>query len=135
MDAMLPALTLNNVIADFGAGALYDRSGTPIPLRPQAFAVLRCLAERPGRLVSKDELMAAVWPVVAVTDDSLVQAIGDIRRAIGDEAHAVIRTVPRRGYRLVPPKTDAEPSTRIVRKWIVAAGVAAVLAVGGAGAW
>ena len=103
-------------------------SGAAIPLRPQAFAVLRCLAERPGRLVSKDELMAAVWPGIAVTDDSLVQAVGDIRRAIGDEAHAVVRTVPRRGYRLVPAARRGRPLPEAARGGWGGA-------VGAAGAW
>jgi DNA-binding winged helix-turn-helix (wHTH) protein/TolB-like protein/Flp pilus assembly protein TadD len=106
VDATLPALALNGIVADFGEETLRDPKGALVPLRPQAFAVLRCLAERPGRLVSKDELMAVVWPGIAVTDDSLVQAVGDVRRAIGDEAHKVIRTVPRRGYRLVPPAAE-----------------------------
>ena len=96
------------VVADLVSETLRDRSGAAIPLRPQAFAVLKYLAERPGRLVSKGELMAAVWPGIAVTDDSLVQAVGDIRRAIGDEAHTVVRTVPRRGYKLVLPERPAE---------------------------
>ena len=77
---------MNGVSADFAAEVLRDPSGTPVPLRPQAFAVLRHLAENPGRLVTKDALMAAVWPDVAVTDDSLVQCIHEIRRALGDDA-------------------------------------------------
>ena len=59
--------------------------------------------------------MAAVWPGIAVTDDSLVQCIGEIRRAIGDEAHAVVRTVPRRGYRLVPAAPSRRPRGGIGR--------------------
>ena len=74
--------------------------------------------------------MAAVWPGIAVTDDSLVQAIGDIRRAIGDEARAVVRTVPRRGYRLVPPSRPAADAPRRLRPWPVAA--LALLAAAGA---
>ena len=103
----VPCFVVNGIAADFGEEILRDRAGRRIPLRPQAFAVLRYLAEHPGRLVTKDELMAAVWPGIAVTDDSLVQCIGEVRRAIGDEAHAVVRTVPRRGYRLALP---AEPA-------------------------
>ena len=44
--------------------------------------------------------MQVVWPGVAVTDDSLVQCIHEIRCALGDEKHAVLKTVPKRGYRL-----------------------------------
>lgn len=97
------ALGANGPILDLAAARLVGPGGETVPLRPQAFAVLRMLAERPGEVVTKDEILAAVWPGVAVTDDSLVQAIGDIRRAIGDEARTVLRTAPRQGYRLVPP--------------------------------
>jgi TolB-like protein/DNA-binding winged helix-turn-helix (wHTH) protein/rhodanese-related sulfurtransferase len=104
-------LAINGVTADFGSETLRDKSGASIDLRPQAFAVLRQLAENAGRLVTKDELMQAVWPGVAVTDDSLVQCIHEIRRALRDEEHAVLKTVPKRGYRLVPPAgTDIEPA-------------------------
>ena len=78
--------------------------------------------------------MAAVWPGIAVTDDSLVQAIGDIRRAIGDEARAVVRTVPRRGYRLVPPSRPAADAPRRSRPWPVAA-LALLAAAGALAGW
>src|SRR5262245_25610778 len=74
--------------------------GNEIVLRPKTFAVLRHLVENSGRLVSKDQLFAAVWPNLAVTDDALVQSIGELRRALGDDGPRLIRTVPRRGYRL-----------------------------------
>jgi len=93
-------LTINGVIADFGSESLRDESGSSIDLRPQAFAVLRYMSENANRLVTKDELMQVVWPGVVVTDDSLVQCIHEIRCALGDEKHAVLKTVPKRGYRL-----------------------------------
>ncbi len=95
--------TINGVAIDLANETLRDASGNPIVLRPQCFAVLRHLIENADRLVTKDELMAAVWPDTAVTDDSLVQCIHEIRRALGDEDHAVLKTVPKRGYRLVLP--------------------------------
>jgi adenylate cyclase len=58
------------------------------------------LAENAGLLVPKCELIARVWDDVAVTEDSLTQCIGDIRKAIGDSEHRILRTVPRRGYLL-----------------------------------
>jgi DNA-binding winged helix-turn-helix (wHTH) protein/pimeloyl-ACP methyl ester carboxylesterase len=74
------------------------RGNEPIVLRPKAFDVLRYLVEHPGRLVGKDELIEAVWPGVSVTDDSLVQCVRDVRRALGDQSHWIVRTVSRRGY-------------------------------------
>ncbi len=106
--------TINGVAIDLANETLRDASGNPIILRPQCFAVLRHLIENADRLVTKDALMAAVWPDTAVTDDSLVQCIHEIRRALGDEDHAVLKTVPKRGYRLVlPSDTGAGCSRRI----------------------
>ena len=53
-------------------------------MRAQALKVLLVLGERAGQVVGKDELMRRVWGDVIVTEDSLVQAVGDIRRVLGD---------------------------------------------------
>jgi DNA-binding winged helix-turn-helix (wHTH) protein len=74
------------------------RGGRELQLRPKSFDVLRYLAEHAGRLVSKEELIKATWPNVFVSDDSLVQCIKDIREALSDDAHEIVKTVPRRGY-------------------------------------
>ncbi len=87
---------------DLSSGELRDADGGAVELRRQSGEVLAMLAERPTQTVPKEELIDAIWPDVAVTDDSLVQCIGDIRRTLGPEARACIQTVPRRGYRLVP---------------------------------
>ena len=86
---------------------LRDSSGARVALRPQAFAVLQCLAQRAGEVVTKDELVRAAWSGVVVTDDSLVQCIKLIRRALGDEARRILQTEPKRGYRLVPAAAAA----------------------------
>lgn len=70
----------------------------PIDLRRKSFDVLRYLAERPDRIVTKDELLEAIWPGVIVGEDSLSQCISDIRKALGPLAREIIKTVPRRGY-------------------------------------
>lgn len=81
-------------------------SDTVIALRPKSFALLVYLARHPGRLLTKDELIEAVWPDVAVTDDSLVQCISELRAALGDGDQRLIKTVPRRGYLLDAPTVD-----------------------------
>jgi len=70
-----------------------------VQLRPKTFEVLRYLLENAGRLVTKEELLKAIWPNVAVTDESLTHCVSEIRQAIGDSTQAIIATVPRRGYR------------------------------------
>jgi TolB-like protein/DNA-binding winged helix-turn-helix (wHTH) protein/tetratricopeptide (TPR) repeat protein len=131
-------LTINGVEVDLAAEVLRDGHGGAVPMRPQAFAVLRHLLGNPGRLVAKDELMAAVWPGIAVTDDSLVQCIHEIRRALRDESHVVVRTVPRRGYRLVLPAASAASTAPVRgRRWRIAVAAVAVALLLGlvAAAW
>lgn len=82
---------------DLTRGALF-RGLDELKLRPKSFDVLKYLTENQGRLVSKDELIESVWQGMAVTDDSLVQCLKDIRRALGDNEQQIIKTVPRRGY-------------------------------------
>jgi len=96
-------------VLDLGRGELLDAAGAPTELRAQALKVLLALGERAGQVVSKDELMQRVWGHVVVTEDSLVQAIGDIRRVLGDARHERVRTVPRRAYLLVPPAAAPVP--------------------------
>jgi TolB-like protein/DNA-binding winged helix-turn-helix (wHTH) protein/cytochrome c-type biogenesis protein CcmH/NrfG len=92
-------LRFDRYVLDLHRGCLL-RDGNEIALRPKTFAVLRYLTENSGRLVSKDELFAAVWPNLAITDDALVQSIVELRRALGGDGPRLIRTMPRRGYRL-----------------------------------
>ena len=100
---------------------LLRREGDAIELRPKAFDVLRHLVANAGRVVSKQELLDALWPGLAVTDDSLVQCVSDVRQALSDSGHRIIRTLPRRGYlfageaapRLTRP--NGEPSLAVHR--------------------
>jgi len=83
--------------------ATLTRDGVEVPLRPKCFDILRFLAENAGRLVTKEELLAAAWPGLVVTDSSLPQCMVEIRRALGADAREIITTVPRRGYRFEAP--------------------------------
>ncbi len=86
------------------------RNDEPVPLRPKAFALLECLTANAGRVIGKADLIAAVWPGIFVTDDSLTQAIRDLRKALRDEEQRMIRTVARRGYLLAPTDAAADAS-------------------------
>jgi DNA-binding winged helix-turn-helix (wHTH) protein len=105
----MEALRFDGFSLDLGRGALRigDRE---IFLRPKTFGVLQFLADNAGRLVSKEQLLAAVWSDVIVTDDSLVQCIRELRQVLGDEHHRLIKTIPRRGYLLDVPARPA-PAT------------------------
>lgn len=105
-------IALPGFVFDLEPPDLRSSAGMSLTLRPQTLAVLACLARRAGELVSKEELMRSVWPDVVVTDDSLVQCIAELRKALGDAAHRVIRTEPKRGYRLVAAPSTADAPSR-----------------------
>jgi TolB-like protein/DNA-binding winged helix-turn-helix (wHTH) protein/Tfp pilus assembly protein PilF len=86
------------------------RGTQEIKLPPKPFDALKYLVDNAGRLISKAELMHALWPATAVTDDSLVQCLMEVRRALGDEAQQIIKTVPRRGYIFDKPVCDNGPT-------------------------
>ncbi len=85
---------------DAESGELRDGSGQPVRLRAQSLQVLSVLLSRQGEMVLKDDLMSAVWPDTHVTDDSLVQCISEIRKALGPANSRLLKTVPRQGYLL-----------------------------------
>jgi len=85
------------------ANALLRRGQDRVVLAPKPFEVLCCLVERPGELVTKDELLAAVWSDLHVSESSLTVAMNTLRSALGDDRLAphYIETVTRRGYRFI----------------------------------
>lgn len=84
------------------------RKGETVRVEPKAMDVLVLLARHAGRVVSREELLAAIWPGVVVGDEALTQAIIKLRRALGDDSRAprYIETIPKRGYRLVAPVSN-----------------------------
>ena len=78
--------------------ACLRRAGLPLQLRPKSFDVLAYLSRNRGRLVSKTELIDHVWGHIAVTENSLVQCIKDIRQVLNGNSEFEIKTVPKRGY-------------------------------------
>ena len=80
-----------------------QRGGAPVPLEPQVFDLLAYLVEQRDRVVSKDDLLAAVWNGRIVSESALTTRINAARRAIGDsgDAQRLIRTLRGRGIRFV----------------------------------
>jgi transcriptional activator of cad operon len=85
------------------ASSQISRDGESVRLEARAMRLLVCLAERAGEVVSIDELLNQVWPGVAVSQDSVYQAVASLRRVLGDDPKqpTYIATVPRLGYRMV----------------------------------
>jgi adenylate cyclase len=99
---------------DLTRGCL-EVAGREVELRPKCFDILRHLVENGNRLISKEALAAAVWPQMVVSDESLARCISDVRTAIADHEHTIIKTMPRRGYLFtadVIRHEDAEPRAR-----------------------
>jgi len=108
MDRVVPRiLRFDRFVLDLRRGSLRARE-QDIELRPKAFEVLCYLVENAGRLVAHDELHQAVWGDVAVTNDSIVQCIRELRSKLGDDEHRLIKTVARRGYLLDAAVSEQE---------------------------
>lgn len=128
--------------ADLAAGEL-RREGTCIKLQDQPFRLLALLLERPGAIVTREELRAALWPDGSFVDFEygVNTAVKKVRYALGDSADSprYLQTLPRKGYRFIAPVSAAEslaldapsdvaasPARR--RTWMLAAGLSTALA-------
>src|SRR6185369_9859886 len=85
------------------------RSDARITLTPKVFAVLRHLVDHPGRLVTQDELLGAIWPDTYVQPEILRKYILELRKVLGDDPKSprYIETLPKRGYRFLAPLEEA----------------------------
>ena len=110
-----------------------------VALEPRVMGVLVCLASRPGKILSADELLDTIWHGRAHADNTIYQAVAGLRNALGDDVHQprYIETIPKKGYRLLAPVVfpeDDETGERTLapprRALIAAIGIAALLAGG-----
>jgi DNA-binding winged helix-turn-helix (wHTH) protein len=111
-------------------------SNQEIRIEPKAMRVLVCLAEHPGEVVSKEQLIEKVWEGAFVTDEALTYSIWGLRKAFGDNAKKprFIQTIPKKGYCLIAPVSfpETEPKKRVLGPrrwaWVSAAAVAVLVA-------
>lgn len=93
-----------------------SKAGEALPIEPKVFKVLQFLLHNPGRAVTKDEILDAVWNDVEVSESSLTRSIAILRRLLGDDIREprYIATVPTVGYRFVcPVEVDSAGKTEI----------------------
>ena len=95
---------------DVDRGVLTAGDGTETMLRPKTLDLALFLLLNPRRVVSRAEILDAIWPGIFVTDDSVTQCVTELRRAMGAEGAALLKTLPRRGY-LLDSEVVAEPAT------------------------
>ena len=116
------------------------RNGARVKLQEQPFQILALLLERPGEVVTREEMHGRLWPADTFVDfdHSLNAAVRRLREALGDSAEnpRFVETVARRGYRFLAPvhgsgpAIDAVPPLHRARKWWIAAAAAASVLVG-----
>ena len=126
------------------------RRGTDtVRLEPKAMNLLVVLAGRPGTVVSREELLSAVWPGVVVSDEVLTQGVIKLRKALGDTAREseYIETISKRGYRLIAavrpaedPPADLAPGVPAAvpvasARWRLAAITALIIVAAGVAVW
>lgn len=94
-----------------GGKRLLWKCGEPLTLTPKVFDTLLYLVRNAGNTVSKDELMAAIWPDTVVEENNLNKNISALRQALGERPgeHRFIATVPGKGYRFVATVTEKDP--------------------------
>src|SRR6202142_4738919 len=101
---------------DLSSSELY-KGGRKVPLQEQPFRVLAMLLERPGEVVTRQELQARLWPADTYVgfDEGLNTAIRKLRTAFGDSAGnpRFIETLPRRGYRFIAPVTETTTASGV----------------------
>ncbi|HWU55274.1 MAG TPA: winged helix-turn-helix domain-containing protein [Rhizomicrobium sp.] len=116
-------------------------SGQPVPVKPKALAILSVLAEAKGTLVTKDDLMKAVWPNVTVEENAIQAHVAALRKVFGHEAE-LLCTVHGYGYRLASaqdiPQSDPQAAAASGARWrrahsLLAAGLA--ISLGAASLW
>src|SRR5580704_14543787 len=91
-----------------------SRTGLPVSLTPKAFDVLLLLVQNPNRLITKEELLQAVWGGTFVEEGNLKQYISHLRKALGDNSEdpRMIVTIPRKGYQFAMDVTVADAADR-----------------------
>jgi len=123
--------------------------GTSVGLRRQTVEVFKFLAEHPDTALSRDDIQSTVWPDQVVTNDSLSQCISEIRKSLGDRDRKILKTIPRRGYMLIPDEsvadlitaTDTLPKKKSTTSWylrresLLTLAALAVVVGGGATMW
>ncbi|MGH9723052.1 MAG: winged helix-turn-helix domain-containing protein, partial [Bryobacteraceae bacterium] len=95
----------NGIEIDADLGQIRKNGGGPTYLRRKAHRLLMCLIEHRSAPVPKEELVRLVWEGAAITDDTLVNCVQEIRKALGDDARSpvFIRTMPKTGYWFIAP--------------------------------
>lgn len=124
------------VVGDWHVDPALDRISqgeTTTKLEPRTMRLLLTLAQRPGEVVTSDELLSTVWKDVVVSPSSVYEGVAQLRKALGDQSDQprYIETVPRKGYRLIAdvsprPERRIQPREQAVLPYAASAGAVAL---------
>ena len=91
-----------------------DGAEEGITLKPKTYSILAYFLDRPGRLVTQDELLESIWPDTYVQPEVVKRHIFDLREALGDDSKtpSFLETLPKRGYKFIAPVRETEPASR-----------------------
>lgn len=111
--------------------------GGEASVEPLVMQLFLQVIEHQGQVLSRRELFDHLWGNAQVGDDSLNRLVGSLRKVLDNTSVGTvgIETVPRVGYRLIVEAESVSPTPRISRRSVIAAGVASLVTVGGAGLW
>jgi len=127
-----------------------ESNGRTVRLEPKVMQVLVCLAEQPGEVISKEQLLRTVWADTFVTDEVLTRSISELRRVFQDDPKAphVIETVPKGGYRLIAAvaavatgagvKAEAPQQAALFqrrKRWLFFVAILVMIAAGSLAVW
>lgn len=109
MEANSKTITVGDVELDLARGEI-RRDGSPLAVEPQVFALIAYLAANPNKILSRDDLIEAVWGGRIVSDSAIASRINTARKILGDDGNAqkYIRTIPKRGFRFEVDGANAE---------------------------
>ena len=116
MSVLRPDFTLGDWLVRPSLATI-ERGADAVHVTPRSMAVLIHLADAQGRVVSRNDLLDAVWPGMAVTPDALSQCVVELRKAFGDDPKnpAVIQTIPKIGLRLIVPVATVTPEAAMAQ--------------------
>lgn len=90
--------TVAGITVDHESRVLLGLDGKVLKVRRQSYDVFVFLVKNANRVVSRTEIMDAVWPDVVVTDDSVSKCVGEIRKILGSNGREILKTIPKRGF-------------------------------------
>lgn len=122
---------LGDALYTLRRGELFDSDDQLLALRAKSARMMAMLLDEPERIFSKEEIAKEVWPGVIASDESISQCVTEIRKALNDREHVIVKTFPKRGYSIKAefPEVHKRIGTRIL--FYIASAMALVV-VGGA---